>query len=295
MGLALAIGMVVDNAIVVLENISRHLAEGKSREDAVRRACARWPPPSWPSTLTTVVVYVPLLLMSGVMGVMSAQFALVMIGTLAASLAVSLFLTPMLCFLLLRSASEVRPPRGGVGRAIEAAHRASERALLAVERAYGAAAGWSARRKWVVLLAVAGLAGLTGRSLLGRGLDFMPHVDSGDVIVYGSLPVGSSLERTSAVAQQVDRILREEAGADLQHAYWTAGSSDDGAGVLAGRSGGTYVRAGRAIASPARTHPELARRLTRRLCRRRRRSPTCSPSRCRRATPRRPRSSAAAV
>jgi hydrophobe/amphiphile efflux-1 (HAE1) family protein len=241
-GLALAIGMVVDNAIVVLENVERHLRDGKSREDAASEGLREVVGAVVASTLTTVVVYAPLgLMVSGVIGVLAAQFASVMITAVTASLAVSLLLTPMLCALLLKSKAEQRPPRNRVGRAIERLHDLSERGLLAVEHAYGTAAGWSARHKWVVLLLCAGLVGLTVRVVVGGGMNFMPAIDSGDVVIYGRLPVGASTARTAKVARQVERILREEAGPDLQHAYWRAGRSEEGSGILSGQKEGTYI------------------------------------------------------
>ncbi len=240
--LSLAIGIVVDNAVVVLENVERHLRDGKSREDAASEGLREVMAAVVASTLTTVVVYLPLgLMLSGVIGPMAGQFASVMITAVTASLAVSLLLTPMLCKLLLRSKAEERPPRNRAGRAIQWAHDASERALLAVERAYGTAAGWSARHRWVVLLLCAGLAAWTVQTVVGGGMNFMPAPDSGEVTVYGRLPVGASTARTAEVAREVERILREEAGPDLMHAHWRAGRSEEGSGILTGQKEGTYI------------------------------------------------------
>ena len=240
--LALAIGMVVDNAVVVLENVERHLRDGQSREDAVSEGLREVVGAVVASTLTTAVVYLPLgLMLSGAIGPMAAQFASVMITAVTASLVVSLLLTPMLCALLLRSKAEERPPRGRLGRTIQRAHGASERALLAVERAYGTAAGWSARHRWLVLLLCAGLAAWTVRAVVGGGMNFMPAPDSGEVTVHGRLPVGASTARTAEVAREVERILREQAGVDLQHTYWRAGRSEEGSGILTGQKEGTYI------------------------------------------------------
>jgi HAE1 family hydrophobic/amphiphilic exporter-1 len=269
--LAVAIGMVVDNAIVVLENVERHLRDGRSREDAASEGLREVAGAVTASTLTTVVVYLPLMLMiSGVIGVLAKQFCYVMITTISASLLVSLLLTPMLCALLLKSKAEQRPPRTVVGRWLEWVYRASERALLAVEHAYGTAAGWSARHRWVVLLVCAGLVAFTVRSVLGSGMNFMPNMDSGDVTVYGRLPVGASTGRTAKVAEEVDRIIREEAGPDLQHAYWRAGRSEEGSGILTGRKEGTYIFEASGRLKPQRERvgggvDRLADRIRRRL------------------------------
>lgn len=272
-GLSLAVGTVVDNAIVVLENIERHLQGGKSREEAASEGLREVAGAVVASTLTTVVVYLPLgLMLSGVIGPMAAQFASVMITAVTASLAVSLLLTPMLCALLLRGRAEERPPRGRLGRAIQRLHDASERALLAVEHAYGTAAGWSARHRWVVLLACAALVALTVRAVVFGGMNFLPVPDSGEVIVYGRLPVGASTARTAEVAREVERILREEAGADLQHAYWRAGRSEEGTGILTGQKEGTYIfetggrlkpQAQRSGMSPDQLAARIRRRLDR--------------------------------
>jgi HAE1 family hydrophobic/amphiphilic exporter-1 len=271
MSLALAIGMVVDNAIVVLENVERHLRDGRSRVDAAAEGLREVAGAVVASTLTTVVVYLPLMLMlSGVIGILARQFCYVMITTISASLLVSLLLTPMLCALLLKSRAEARPPRTRVGRAVEWLHEASERGLLAVEHAYGTAAGWSARRRWVVLLVCAGLVVLTVRAVLGGGMNFMPNMDSGDVIVYGRLPVGASTARTAKVAEQVEQIIREESGPDLQHVYWRAGRSEEGSGILTGQKEGTYIFEAGGRLKPQRERvggpvDELARRIRRRL------------------------------
>ncbi|MHB8764867.1 MAG: efflux RND transporter permease subunit, partial [Deferrisomatales bacterium] len=147
MSLTIAIGMVVDNAIVVLENITRHLDEGgcTPAEAAVAGASEVGLAVS-ASTLTTVAVFLPLVFLGGIAGILFGQLGLLVTLTLLASLLVSLTLTPMAAAKLLR-ASPAAGARPGPGEAL----------LRAVEGGYGRALGWMLRHRTATLLVAAAL------------------------------------------------------------------------------------------------------------------------------------------
>jgi len=241
MAFVLAVGMVVDNAIVVLENITRHLEADKDRETAVVEGTREVAGAVTASTITTVVVFAPLVLVSGIIGIMFKELAFVMISTIGASLLASLLLTPMVSARLLRTAAETRPPRTWFGRAVGWVQDVTERGYRGLENGYGAACGWAVRHKIAIIVLALALAALTVAVVRTQGTDFLPQMDSGEILITGKLPVGTATERTTDVAGEVERILREEAGSDLVLAYRRAGRSAEGIGVTMGMQEGTHI------------------------------------------------------
>ena len=270
MAFVLAIGMVVDNEIVVLENISRHLEQDKDRETAVAEGTREVAGAVSASTLTTVVVFAPLVLVSGIVGIMFKELAFVVISTIGASLLASLLLTPMMSAKLLRTAAETRPPRTWFGRAIAWVQDVTERGYLGLESAYGAAVGWAVRHKTVIVALALALVAVTFQVVRTQGIDFVPQMDSGEIMITGKLPIGVATERTAAVAGDVEGILRDEAGSDVLLGFRRAGRSSSGMGVTMGQAQGTHVFTVGARLKPAeeRVHgsmSELADRVRRRL------------------------------
>jgi len=208
-GMAAAIGLLIDDAIVVVENIVMHRDAGESRAEAVRKALKELTVPLLGSTITPVVVFLPLVAVSGVTGVFFRALAITMTAALVTSLALALTWTPGLSFVLLRERKaspaaddagndldlEGEPAQHGrlMSRALEIHRKVLERAL--------------AKPLWVggiCLLLV--LATWGGYQLLGTNL--LPEMDEGGFILDYIMPAGSSLAETNRVLEDVTRILR---------------------------------------------------------------------------------------
>src|SRR5438552_2665601 len=201
-GVAAAIGLVIDDAIVVVENIYTHMARGQSRRAAVQRAITEITVPIIGSNVTPVVVFLPLTLLTGVTGVFFRSLALTMAVALLTSLVLALFFTPVL------AKRFVRFKRRRHQEPLPEAATERERELLAEEREEEEEAGpflrgIIRRYEWVldhalnnralvvfVMLGVLGLSFLIYRSL---GSEFLPSFDEGAFVLDYTAPPGSSL------------------------------------------------------------------------------------------------------
>ena len=196
-GLAAAIGLVIDDAIVMVENIVMHRDAGENRTDAVRKALGEITTPLIGSTLTPVVVFLPLISVSGVTGSFFRALAITMTAALLTSLMLALTWTPGLSFVLLRDrGSERADHEHAAGRMLQGALRVHRRALE-----------WAlAKPLWLggvcILLVVGTWAGYKG-----LGTNLLPEMDEGGFILDYIMPAGSSLTETNRVLEHVDRIL----------------------------------------------------------------------------------------
>jgi CzcA family heavy metal efflux pump len=205
-GLAAAIGLVIDDAIVVVENIVLHRDSGESRMNAARRALGEITIPLVGSTVTPVVVFLPLAAVSGVTGVFFRALAVTMASALLTSLVLALTWTPGLSLVLLRD----KP--NAMGHKEHAAGRMLSRTLQLHRRVLD----WSlAKPLWLAgacLLLVIGTwagsqASWAGHKLLGT--DQLPEMDEGGFILDYIMPAGSSLTETNRVLEHVEKILRD--------------------------------------------------------------------------------------
>ena len=200
-GMAVAIGLVIDDAIVVVEAIMRHLEEGRSRDAAVREGLGEIMAPVIGTTLTTVVVLLPLAFLEGIAGRFFATLAVTLGSAVLVSLLFALFVLPLLAARLLR------PPR--------AAGRRRRRPGL--ETRYGLGLRAFLRRPalaWTGLLACV----LVGGALAARiPSGFLPEMDEGAFVLDYFLPAGTSLKATDAAALRIEEVLR----GDPAVATWT--------------------------------------------------------------------------
>jgi multidrug efflux pump subunit AcrB len=200
-GLAAAIGLVIDDAIVVVENIVMHRDSGEPRTSAVRKALSEITIPLIGSTITPVVVFLPLVSVSGVTGSFFRALAITMAASLLTSLMLALTWTPGLSLVLLRDRKDKDGQKKEhiAGRFIDRWLRLHRRVLawaLAKPLLLGAAC---------LLLVIATYFGY--RAL---GSDLLPEMDEGGFILDYIMPAGSSLAETNRVLQHVERILRSE-------------------------------------------------------------------------------------
>jgi HAE1 family hydrophobic/amphiphilic exporter-1 len=204
-GLALGIGMIVDAAIVVLENTHRHLHLGKDRLTAAIDGSEEVWSAILASTLTHIAVFIPLLFLTGISSVLFRQLSIVVIFSLAMSLFVAVTIVPVLCSRWLRTPDEEAARKGPLGRL----YRASEQILERVDERYRKALHVAlAHRPTIIGGAVASVvAAVLIYPLLSTEL--LPQTDEGEVNVNAELPVGTRIERTEAVMLQLEEMVRQ--------------------------------------------------------------------------------------
>ncbi|MDQ2861178.1 MAG: efflux RND transporter permease subunit [Pseudomonadota bacterium] len=206
-GLVLAIGIVVDDAIVVVENIDRHLREGMSPRAAAHATMDEVGGALVAIALVLMAVFVPTAFISGISGQFYKQFALTIATSTLISLLVSLTLSPALGALLMRAHADGRPVRRGLRRASRFGH-AFNSAFDTVAGRYSRLTHRLVRMAAIMLLIYAGLLAVTAWDLSATPKGFIPAQDQGNLLVSITLPPGSSLARTDAVVRDVaHRVL----------------------------------------------------------------------------------------
>ncbi|GAA3108775.1 efflux RND transporter permease subunit [Streptomyces echinatus] len=226
--LTIAIGRVVDDSIVVLENIKRHLGYGEERKEAILTAVREVAGAVTSSTLTTVAVFLPIGLVGGMVGALFGSFSITVTAALLASLLVSLTVVPVLSFWFLRA------PKGTPEDAAEARRKAEEKeANSRLQRAYVPVLRFATRRRLtsvliaiVVLVVTFGMGGLLKTNFFDQG-------DQEVLTVKQKLRPGTSLAATDAQAKKVERLLAATDG--VKDYQVTVGSS----GFMAAFGGGT--------------------------------------------------------
>jgi len=200
-GLALAIGMLVDNGIVVLEAAFQHLEKGKSPPEAALEGAREMSMPLVASTLTTVVVFLPIMLVEGIAGEIFRDMVLTITVTLLSSLVVALSLVPLMASRMLG-----RGEPGRFERTLKKATGFLDRLAPAYERALG----WALDRRKRVLGAavVAFAASLAVVPMLGQ--DFLPSADVSEVRVEVTAAPGTSLDEMRDLVGQVEATIRDE-------------------------------------------------------------------------------------
>jgi CzcA family heavy metal efflux pump len=225
-GLAAAIGLVIDDAIVVVENIVMHRDGGESRSEAVRKAFRELTVPLIGSTITPVVVFLPLVSVSGVTGLFFRALAVTMTAALLTSLALALTWTPGLSFVLLKD------ERGAAAHD----HHSGGRLLTKVLHIHHRVLDWAlAKPLWVAGICVLLVAG-TWFGYQALGSDLLPQMDEGGFILDYFTPAGSSLAETNRILEHVERILHSmpevdstsrRTGLELGYAAVTEGNRGD--------------------------------------------------------------------
>jgi HAE1 family hydrophobic/amphiphilic exporter-1 len=212
-GLVLAIGIVVDDAIVVVEAVMHHIEHGKSPRDATVQAMKEVSAPVMGIALILSAVFIPVAFIPGLTGRMYQQFALTIAISVLLSAFSALSLSPALSAMLLKPA---RPMKGPLGWFFKKFNQVFERTT----NGYVKGAQILVRRSVLTILVVAVVA--VGAGMFGGALPagFIPEEDQGILGINVTLPPGSSLERTSAVLGQVEEIVSKTEGVD---SYQTIG------------------------------------------------------------------------
>lgn len=223
-GITVAIGMIVDASIVVLENTYRHLGEGGGRADAARQGAGEVGGAILASTLTSVSVFLPLVFLTGIIGIIMQDLSMTIVYALAASALVAVVVVPFLSSTLLRSGPERRGGSGRDGRPRTAGQRI-DHAFSRLERGYrrllGAALGDG---RFVVAVAVSIL--VVSVLLLGvLPVSFLPPTDTGEFEILIETPRSFSLDDTQEVVDGIDRLVREAVPEQTASVYYVGTGS----------------------------------------------------------------------
>lgn len=215
-GLALGVGRLVDDSIVELENIHRHLALTADRKKAVLDAAQEVAMPILVSTITTVIVFFPVLFLQGVAKNLFLPLALTITFALVTSFFVSRTVTPLLCLSWLKADHGQRGALGGITRALER-----------LDAAYGRALGLVLRHRAPVIAGILGVfvASLSLVRLIGT--EFFPESDERQLSVIYKAPIGTRVERTERIAERVEDVARRALGEGGRPLYTTM-LSDNG-------------------------------------------------------------------
>ena len=224
-GLALGVGRLVDDSIVELENIHRHLALGQQRKSAVLNAAQEVAMPILVSTITTIVVFFPVVFLSGVAKNLFLPLALTIAFSLTMSFFVSRTVTPLLCLRFLRA-----EPRGG--GAEQGVRARVLRALDQLDHSYAAALHWVLGHRGLVIGGI--LVAFAASLLLGKriGTEFFPDTDESQFQISYKTPIGTRVEKTEQVTERIERgvasALGSGAGKNRKEPLFTTMISDTG-------------------------------------------------------------------
>jgi len=206
-GLALGVGMMVDSSIVVLENIFRRREEaGETREVASSEGTMEVAPAIIASTITTLVIFLPVVFVEGVSGVLFRDLASVIVFALLGSLLVSLSVIPMLASRFLRSRKEEEARRRGW---IAALVNQSEGGLRWMEDRYGRGLKVAVRRRPAVVITSLLLLGGSLFIFPYIGTEFLPPSDEGEIRITGEMEVGTRLDLLDAQTRKMEEIAFE--------------------------------------------------------------------------------------
>ncbi|MCK8059583.1 MULTISPECIES: efflux RND transporter permease subunit [unclassified Fusibacter] len=221
-GLALGIGMLVDNSIVVLENIYRFRQMGHSKKDAAINGAKEVAMAVTASTLTTVAVFLPISFVEGITSTIFRELALTVAFSLGASLIVSLTVIPMLSSKILKVDAQMGSEHHGKSRIFDWFYNSFDKAFSGLEHLYKKILRWAIHHKKTSLL-IAFLTFVTSMvSIFGIGQEFFPALDQGEFSISVNLALGSDLEETNTVVTTIEKYLKEQP--DIESVYSTVGS-----------------------------------------------------------------------
>ena len=203
-GIAACIGVVIDDAIVMVENITVHLGMGQSPSEAAASAIQELTPALIGSTLTPIVVFVPLVFLGGITAVFFRALALTLVTSLLASLVLAIFFTPVLASIFLPK--NTKAPVASLREAEQAGEGRYMRWLTAF---YERALEWSLAHTGVVILVAILIAGAAVPVYLALGKGFIPEMDEGAFVLDYILPPGAALRDSDRILLHIEEYLRE--------------------------------------------------------------------------------------
>jgi CzcA family heavy metal efflux pump len=205
-GLALVIGKIIDDGIVVLENTARHLEAGRSPEDAAYHGASEVARPVLAATLTAIVVFLPVYLMTGIGKFLFGPLALTVVVAMVASYLLAMTGVPVSCARVLqaRRLSPDSPMQGSRW------HQGFQHRFLHLQTRYTGLVRWTLAHQAVVLVAVAGLFIGSMALIPSIGTELFPATDTGQITIKVRGPTGLRIEKTEELIDQIERTLKEE-------------------------------------------------------------------------------------
>ena len=261
-GLALGIGMLLDNSIVVLENVYRYRQDGYSRLDSAVKGASEVSVPLIASTLTTLAVFLPIVFVQGLTSTIFKQLAMTVSFSLAASLLVAVTLVPMLCSKFLKvdkskqvnGFSSVVQAEGGVSAVQEPPRKSFlskfidtsklgnsfEMFFESLNEGYSKILDWVLvhRKKTIVIATIAFFGSMSSIALVGA--EFFPSTDEGFVQVNVTLPDGAEVEKTVTIMDELE--VKMQGIPEIDTVFLEAGSGGDMMGSIRGNRGTIYVK-----------------------------------------------------
>jgi len=209
--LAIVCGMVVDNAIVIVDNVYRHLERGQRPQEAAIFGASEMFLAIAASTFTTVVVFLPMLLITGVVGIMFGELAIIVTVTLLASLFTAVTFSPMLCakWFKTNSNSLADQAKGQRKSRIKKLYDVSERWFKSWEDFYARSLAFCLGHKKIVVFGFLGTFIFSLFSTRFIGNEFIPEEDTGDIRATVNLALGTRFEETDKVAKRIEDILQK--------------------------------------------------------------------------------------
>ncbi|GHV47822.1 multidrug transporter AcrB [Bacteroidia bacterium] len=202
--LSLAIGMVVDDAIVVLENITKHIERGSTPKQAAVHATNEVGLAVIASTLTILAVFLPFtMITSGIAGIMFRQLGWIVAIVITVSLVAALTLTPMLCSQILR----LNPKKGFLDKYV---YSPIEKVLNGLDKGYAGLVNWAVRHRWIVILGSIALFFSSLFLLPGIKTEFFPTQDNARIGITVELPISTRQEITRDLALKIDNLFRSK-------------------------------------------------------------------------------------
>ena len=226
MALTLCVGFVVDDAIVMLENISRHMEMGKPPMQATLEGAREVGFTIISMTLSLAAVFIPVLFMGGILGKLLHEFAVTIMAAVLVSGFVSLSLTPMLCSRWLRPIAHVR--HGKV-------YQWSERAFDAVRDLYDATLRWSIRHSWFTMLVFVAIFVATAWLFSAMPKGFLPTTDTGQLLIFTEAAQDISFDAMASKQRQAAKIVQDDPNVEAAMAFIGPSSSGSSQTLNLGR------------------------------------------------------------
>ena len=234
--LSIAIGNVVDDAIVVLENVTTHIERGSAPKQAAMHATQEVAISVIASTLTMIAVFFPLTMVPGMAGVLFKQLGWMMCIIMTISTLSALTFTPMLCSQMLklkkRQSGFFKKVYGPIAKGLDKLDGWYERRIH-----------WAVRHRWTVILSCIGFFFLSimAVNVFGIESEFFPTNDSGRVGVSIELPIGTRVEKAEAVAKELTQKWMARYGKDMQRCNFTVGQAGDSNAFASLQSSGSHI------------------------------------------------------
>ncbi|KWK80514.1 RND transporter [Burkholderia ubonensis] len=207
-GLALAVGILVDDATVTIENIERHLHLGSGLHDAILEGAGEIAVPAFVSTLCICIVFVPMFFLTGVARYLFVPLAEAVVFAMLASYVLSRTLVPTMAMLLFRPQQASTGPDRSTSRFARIHHRFNH-AFERLRASYIVLLSLLLVRRRFYAMCFLGFCVLSTGLVLALGRDFFPNADSGNIRLHMRAPTGYRIEETARLADQVERVVRE--------------------------------------------------------------------------------------